>query len=114
MNPTCKDCEKELRCEDCRYWVLEKNDPSEAGQEKDGVCRVNPPQVLLVPMPTKIGLTPGLSVNGFFPKTRPDLWCGKFMRLTVVGKLSVVELPIRVASSTALDEKTMQGEEGDE
>jgi hypothetical protein len=45
----------------------------------------------LVPMPTRIGLTPGLSINGFFPKTRPDLWCGKFMRLMVVGKSTVVE-----------------------
>ncbi len=92
MNPTCKDCGKEMRCEDCRYWVPDKNDPSKIGEVKDGECRAYPPQVLLVPMPTKIGLTPGLGMNGFFPKTRPDLFCGKFMRLSVVGKSTVVPI----------------------
>jgi hypothetical protein len=87
MNPTCKDCGNEMKCGDCRYWFRELVDGN-VKEMVDGECRVNPPQVLLVPMPTKIGLTPGLSINGFFPRTRPDLFCGKFMRLTVVGKRS--------------------------
>jgi hypothetical protein len=95
MNPTCKDCGKEMKCGDCRYWVID----TEKGSN-DGECRADPPQVLLVPMPTKIGLTPGLSINGFFPKTRPDLWCGKFMRLTVVGKSTVVKMKDPVLGDT--------------
>lgn len=87
MNPTCKDCGKEMKCSDCRYWVGEKG-------KLDGECREGPPQILLVPMDTKIGLTPGLAINGFFPRMRPDLWCGKFMRLTVAGKSSkVTDIP---------------------
>jgi hypothetical protein len=91
MNPTCKDCGKEMRCEDCRYWVRDSGQMVDKGVEKgfegtDGECRADPPQVLLVPMPTRIGLTPGLSINGFFPKTRPDLWCGRFSRLMIVKK----------------------------
>jgi hypothetical protein len=89
MNPTCKDCGKEMKCEDCRYWVRTPVDQ----KQNDGECRVEPPQVLLMPMPTKVGLTPGLTVNGFFPRTRTDLWCGKFLRLSVVSdKSNMVEI----------------------
>jgi hypothetical protein len=89
MNPTCKDCGKEMRCGDCKYWVTEKGMP-------DGECRAKIPQILLMPMPTKIGLTPGLTINGFFPRTRPDLWCGEFIRLMVVGESTVVPIGINL------------------
>lgn len=94
MNPTCKDCGKEMNCEDCRYWFRERVD----GNKKEmieGECRVNPPQILLVPVQSlSLGLAgngPVLSINGFFPRTRSDIWCGKFMRLTVVGKSTLVD-----------------------
>ena len=68
-----------MKCSGCRFWVEQK-------EQTDGECRANPPQILLVPRMRVMDKTSSLFIDGFFPKTRPDLWCGKYMGMVVVTK----------------------------
>ena len=68
-----------MQCRECRFWVAVTG-------ANDGECRADPPQVLLIPRMGVMGKTLSLSIDGFFPKTRPDLWCGRHMWMVVVTK----------------------------
>jgi hypothetical protein len=68
--------EIENSCKSCRYWYRN-------GNEIDGACRRLPPFPLVIPVPAPVipidGRTQmGLGLNYFFPKTRPEIWCGEY------------------------------------
>ena len=64
----------ERKCKNCEFWFKQPNGATE--------CRREPPEPMLVPNP----LTREVGVNGFFPPTNPDIWCGEFVRLSEVKK----------------------------
>lgn len=59
-------------CKDCESWNEFSN------ESNNGECRADRPQVLLVPIPPGLDRKPVMSINGYFPITRHDIWCGRF------------------------------------
>lgn len=59
-----------IECSTCAYWCKTED-------TKDGECRVDRPTPILVPVPNLLGAKPGIGISGFFPQTRPDIWCGR-------------------------------------
>ncbi|PIV84246.1 MAG: hypothetical protein COW51_01025, partial [Candidatus Moranbacteria bacterium CG17_big_fil_post_rev_8_21_14_2_50_44_12] len=57
-------------CATCPYW-----NPVDPGP--DGECRADHPHPILMPLQTLLDKKPQIGVNSFFPKTRPDIWCGR-------------------------------------
>jgi hypothetical protein len=71
----------EMTCSSCVFWVKEKE------EDPDGACRRYPP----VPFP-KAAINPitqqqGIVVLAFWPKIRPELWCGEMVPKTEGGIL---------------------------
>lgn len=59
-------------CEDCRFWVFDKNALTENDKIKIGECRRYPPVVVLDPTPE------GMGFSSFFPMIFSEKNCGEF------------------------------------
>lgn len=62
------------RCDRCDFWIKEKETHPAAD------CRRYPPTPFLKPAMNPITQEVGVLVNPFWPKTRPELWCGEYRR----------------------------------
>jgi hypothetical protein len=70
-----------VRCNRCTFWFMEES------TGPDGECRFNCPQVVLMERRiSQPGVTRGIVgpsptivqvATGFFPRTRPDIFCGR-------------------------------------
>lgn len=69
-----------MYCLTCRFC-----DEIEVNREKQKVCRLNPPQVVLVPVRTLQG--EGLAIQRVFPPVQDADFCGKYSELTLKGGL---------------------------
>ncbi len=61
-------------CANCRFWLL----PPKHGENRPiGMCRRRGPVPLLIGSGVHpVTHQPFPVINGFFPETRPDVWCG--------------------------------------
>lgn len=58
-------------CKECNYWKKSEKDMY------TGECRFNPPQILTVPAQVDTQGKLAITIQGFFPQTGPDIWCGQ-------------------------------------
>ena len=62
------------RCDRCRFWIKDKEEDGDAN------CRRYPPTPFLRAAMNPITQEQGMVILAYWPKTRPELWCGKYRR----------------------------------
>jgi hypothetical protein len=60
------------RCDGCKFWIKDRE------EDLDGNCRRNPPTPFLKMAINPITQQQGVIVLAYWPKTRPELWCGGY------------------------------------
>jgi len=60
------------RCDGCKFWVKDRE------EDLDGSCRRSPPTPFLKTVMSPITQQQGVIVLAYWPKTRPELWCGDY------------------------------------
>lgn len=77
---------KDPACRDCKYFEVAPPDPQNLKKPPTGICRRNPPQIVVIPTPQ------GLQLNMMRPMVPAQEWCGEF---TDANQISLGTIPFQ-------------------